>query len=64
MYVADSFGYLGSIVVVLVKELGLASLSWLDFFISAGYVISVAGTLLIAGSMIYFHRKHQSWKTE
>jgi hypothetical protein len=64
MYVADSFGYLGSIVVVLVKELGLAKLSWLDFFISSGYVISVAGTLLIAGSMIYFHKKHQGWKTE
>jgi hypothetical protein len=64
MYVADSFGYLGSIVVVLVKELGLANLSWLDFFISSGYVISVAGTLLITGSMIYFHKKHQSWTRE
>jgi len=39
---------------LLVKELGLASVSWLDFFISSGYVISVIGTILIAGSMMYF----------
>jgi hypothetical protein len=57
MYVADSFGYLASICVLLVKELGLASVSWLDFFISSGYVISVTGTVLIAGSMIYFRVK-------
>jgi hypothetical protein len=63
MYVADSFGYLGSVVVVLGKELGLAKLSWLDFFISSGYVISVAGTLLITGSMIYFHIKYRDWKS-
>jgi len=60
MYVADSFGYLGSISVLLVKELGLASVSWLDFFISSGYVISVAGTVLIAGSMIYFQIKDKT----
>ena len=54
MYVADSFGYLASICVLLVKEIGLSGVSWLDFFISSGYVISVTGTVLIAGSMIYF----------
>ncbi len=57
MYVADSFGYLGSVGVLFFKEFGLAKLSWLDFFVSVGYFISVAGTLLMAGSMIYFHRK-------
>ena len=64
MYVADSFGYLGSIGVLLMKELGLAKLSWLDFFIASGYVLSVAGALLITGSMIYFHYKHKSWRAE
>ena len=62
MYVADSFGYLGSVSVILFKELGHKSQSWLSVFISSGYIISVIGTLLIFGSMIYFHLLHKQWK--
>jgi hypothetical protein len=62
MYVADSFGYLGSVGVLFFKEFGYANLSWLNFFISGGYLVSVIGTFLIAGSMIYFHYKHKNWK--
>jgi Family of unknown function (DUF5690) len=62
MYVADSFGYLGSVGVVIFKELGYAKLSWVNVFISTGYFISIAGTLLIGGSMLYFHYKHKKWK--
>lgn len=64
MYVADSFGYLGSIGILLVKELGLAKLSWLEFFIQSGYAFSIVGTALITGSMIYFHYRHKSWKSK
>jgi hypothetical protein len=63
MYVSDAFGYLGSVGVVLFKEFGFAKLSWLNFFISGGYVISVLGTLLIFSSMLYFHLKHKNWKS-
>ena len=59
MYVADSFGYLGSVSILFFKEFGYASVSWLKVFIYSGYIISVAGTLLIAGSMLYFHLKHK-----
>ncbi len=62
MYVADSFGYLGSVGVLFFKEFGYAKLSWLNFFISTGYIISFAGTVLIGGSMLYFHLKHKSWR--
>ncbi|MBI3221147.1 MAG: hypothetical protein HYZ44_16675 [Bacteroidetes bacterium] len=61
MYVADSFGYLGSVSVLFFKEFGYANLSWLNFFLSGGYIVSATGTLLITGSMIYFHYKHKSW---
>ena len=64
MYVADAFGYLGSVGVLLIKELGLAKLSWLDFFISGGYVVSAAGSILITASAIYFNAKHKKWKPE
>lgn len=62
IYVADAFGYLGSIGVLFFKEFGYASLSWLDFFISAGYVISGWGSVLIGGSMFYFYWKHKQWE--
>ncbi len=62
IYLADAFGYLGSIGVMMYKEFGQPSLSWLDFFIGAGYVMSVVGSILIIGSMIYFYFKHCSWK--
>jgi len=59
MYVADSFGYLGSVSVLFFKEFGFAKISWLNFFMSSGYFISVTGTLLMSGSMIYFYQKHR-----
>jgi MFS family permease len=61
IYLADAFGYLGSIGVLLYKEFGQHNLSWLEFFIQAGYIMAVAGSLLIIASMIYFYFKHQHW---
>lgn len=61
MYVADSFGYLGSVSVLFYKEFGLAELSWLQFFIQSGYVVSLVGTVLIFSSMIYFIQKKKNW---
>ncbi len=57
MYLADSIGYLGSIPVLLYKTIGRQNLSYLDFFIDGAYVVSVAGSLLILGAMIYFYQK-------
>lgn len=59
MYVADAFGYLGSVSVLFIKEFTYTKLSWVEFFISGGYTISIAGTLLITGSMMYFHFRHK-----
>jgi hypothetical protein len=64
MYVADAFGYLGSMSIVLFKEFSTVQLSWLEFFISTGYFISIIGTILIAGSMLYFHFRHRNWKPD
>ncbi|MFM7855459.1 MAG: DUF5690 family protein [Flammeovirgaceae bacterium] len=64
MYLADSFGYLGSIGVLFFKEFGYTQLSWLRFFVSGGYVVSVVGTVLIVASMLYFYFKHKRWSTQ
>jgi hypothetical protein len=58
---ADSFGYIGSVGVLLYKYFGHSNLSWLNFFISGGYVVSIVGTVLMAASMIYFKEKYASW---
>lgn len=58
MYVADAFGYVGSVGVLFFKEFSAARMGYLEVFIYGGYVISVTGSLLIIGSMWYFHRKH------
>lgn len=59
MYVADSFGYLGSVGVLFFKEFGFKNVSWLNFIIQSGYILSATGSVLICLSMAYFHLKHK-----
>lgn len=59
---ADSVGYVGSVGVLFYKNFGQTNLSWLDFFVSAGYVLSIVGTVLMSISLVYFTGKHASWK--
>jgi MFS family permease len=58
---ADSFGYVGSVSVLFYKQFGQANLSWLNFFITGGYILSFAGSILMTISLFYFYRKHQTW---
>ncbi|HEY5822895.1 MAG TPA: DUF5690 family protein, partial [Cyclobacteriaceae bacterium] len=64
IYLADSVGYLGSVSVLLFKEFGQKNMSWLNFFISGGYIMSIAGSVLILLSLVYFHRKYQDWNPQ
>lgn len=64
IYLADSFGYLGSVGVLLFKEFGNAELSWLEFFISSGYILSIAGSVLIVLSLAYFIMKYKTWSQD
>lgn len=63
MYVADSFGYLGSVGVLIYKEFGHRGTSWLYFFLAGGYIISSLAFFLIIGSMWYMHQKHTRWSS-
>ena len=56
IYVADAFGYLGSVVLMLYKDFGGPDLSWLAFFTTASYVTSVVCTVLYLISTVYFYR--------
>ncbi|PSJ74923.1 hypothetical protein C7N43_21605 [Sphingobacteriales bacterium UPWRP_1] len=59
IYVADAFGYLGSVAVLLYKNFGQAGLSWLSFFIAAAYVLAAAGFVTILASGLFFVIKHR-----
>lgn len=57
IYVADSSGYVGSIALLLWRNFGGVQLDWLQFFIQAAYVTSLAGTVLVCGAGVYFYRR-------
>ncbi len=63
IYVADSVGYVGSMGVLIYRNFGQANMSWLKFFMSTGYVLSIAGSILITLSLFYFIRKHKAWNS-
>lgn len=62
MYVADAFGYVGSVSVLFFKEFVAPEMSYIDLFISGGYMLSIGGIVLILSSMWYFHIKHRRWR--
>jgi len=57
IYVADSFGYLGSVALLLWRNFGQRSLDWLSFFMGGAYVTSVVGTVLTLFAALYFFRR-------
>ena len=59
IYVADAFGYLGSMAVLLYKNFGQSKLSWLRFFINSTYFIAIIGTVIAILSLFYFKRKYK-----
>jgi hypothetical protein len=59
MYLADSFGYMGSVVVLFGKNFFLPDLNWLAFIVNLAYVTGFLIIVLSIISILYFIRK---WK--
>ena len=59
IYIADSFGYVGSIGVLLSKEIFKVQLNWLTFFSNSVVILSVIGSLLTLFSLYYFSKKYK-----
>jgi hypothetical protein len=57
IYVADSSGYLGSVALLLWRDLAVVKLDWLRFFILSAYTASVLGLALVACAALYFLRR-------
>ena len=54
IYLADAFGYLGSVAVLLYKDLFTPELSWVRFFSGASYALAIGGGLAMLGAWGYF----------
>lgn len=57
MYIADSGGYMGSVLVILVKEFGGMHLSWASFYADTVMTLSSIGMLITLASALYFYGK-------
>ena len=60
IYLADAFGYMGSMGVLLYKNFGMNAISWLQFFINGAYLLSVLGTCSVIISYFYLKNKHRN----
>jgi Family of unknown function (DUF5690) len=67
MYLADSYGYLGSVAVTISKSVFKIKLNWTSFYANGVLVFSVLGVAGTVISAIYFHYRYkkqsaQLWK--
>ena len=58
IYIADAFGYLGSISVMLTKEVLKVQLNWSQFYSQGVIFCSIIGCLGTIISFLYFNRKY------
>lgn len=57
IYIVDSFGYLGSVLILLYKNFGSAQTSWLNFYINLNYIITIAVFVLSVIAFLAFRKK-------
>ena len=62
IYIADSFGYLSSVGVLIYKNLGQSEISWFQFFLNFSYFVCFAGLILTFISYLYFRQKRMPVK--
>ena len=62
IYIADAFGYMGSISVMLAKEVLKVKLNWSEFYSQGVVLFSIIGCVGTFISFLYFNRKYQMQK--
>lgn len=60
MYISDSFGYMGSVLVLLSKQFFGLQLSWTSFFINLVLIISLFGIGATIIAAVYFRKKYST----
>lgn len=62
IYIADAFGYVGSVLVLFYKNFGQANLSWLNFFVYGTYAVALIGISVSLVLFFHFWARHKSEK--
>jgi hypothetical protein len=57
MYLADSFGYLGSVGVIVLKTLLESDVNWTTIYSNGVVYLSVAGIIFIVIALMYFSKR-------
>ena len=57
MYLADAWGYTGSVLTLLYRNFGQAELSWLSFFTKMSYLVALVCSAATIIAMVYFYQK-------
>jgi hypothetical protein len=57
IYIADSFGYLGSMCTLIFKNFSYNKLSWFSFLKTSSYGVALTGVILVFLSILYFKSK-------
>jgi hypothetical protein len=63
IYIADAFGYLGTVVVLIAKEFVQIHYTWVDFFTGMFYISALLGIILVLVASVLFskiYRKNNS----
>ena len=64
MYLMDSFGYLASVVVIILKNAMHVKLNWATFYSNGVLVVSISGFILAIITMIYYVKQTKNIKYE
>jgi len=57
IYLADAFGYLGSVLVLFYKDFFVSELDWVTFFTFACYGLCGTGVIFTSAALLYFQKK-------
>lgn len=60
IYIADAWGYLGSVAIMVTKEILKINLNWSAFYSNGVIVFSVIGITGTVLSLLYFNKKHRT----
>lgn len=61
IYVADSFGYLGSDFVLIIKNFTQVTGSWTTFFVNMLLIMGFSGIVLVGLSAFYFSKRYKGY---
>lgn len=57
IYVADAFGYLASVSIMLYKDFGAGEMNRFEFVSQSGYLMAIVGVILSLVAMVYFRNR-------